>query len=73
MTETEFLMKIGARIKAIRLEKKISQVDLALLCKFEKASMSRIESGLTNPTVLTLYKISRALEIPYYNLFIDLQ
>jgi transcriptional regulator with XRE-family HTH domain len=63
MTELEFLSVIGTRIKAIRAEKKLSQVKLAELCDFEKASMSRIESGQTNVTVLTLRKISKALGV----------
>ena len=61
MTETEFLVRLGARIKELRLKKNISQKDLAMECNFEKASMSRIESGKTNITILTLYKIINAL------------
>ncbi|MEO5594679.1 MAG: helix-turn-helix transcriptional regulator [Chitinophagaceae bacterium] len=61
MTETEFLTNLGARIKELRVKKNISQKDLAMECNFEKASMSRIESGKTNITVLTLYKIISAL------------
>jgi transcriptional regulator with XRE-family HTH domain len=52
------------KIKKIRAEKKMSQNELANLCNFEKASMSRIESGQTNTTLLTLRKISTALEVP---------
>ena len=62
MTQTEFLTNLGARIKELRLKKNISQKDLAMECNFEKASMSRIESGKTNITILTLYKIIIALD-----------
>jgi transcriptional regulator with XRE-family HTH domain len=71
MTEADFLLLLGKRIKRIRAEKNITQFKLAALCDFEKASMSRIESGKTNTTVLTLRKISNALEIPVSHLFID--
>jgi transcriptional regulator with XRE-family HTH domain len=71
MTEADFLLLLGKRIKRIRGEKNITQFKLAALCDFEKASMSRIESGKTNTTVLTLRKISQALEIPVSHLFID--
>ena len=64
MSEQELLAVIGAKIKMIRAEKKLSQVKLAEMCNFEKASMSRIESGQTNVTVLTLHKISNALGVP---------
>ena len=71
MTEAEFLLSLGKRIKRIRTQKNITQFKLAALCDFEKASMSRIESGKTNTTVLTLRKISAALEVPIGELFID--
>ncbi len=63
MTEKEILRLIGRNIKRIRIEKNIAQFKLAAMCKFEKASMSRIESGSTNPTVLTLKKICVALNV----------
>ncbi len=63
MNDTEFLAKIGDRIKELRLKKSISQTKLAEVCHTEKANMSRIESGKTNITVLTLKKISEALNV----------
>ncbi len=64
MADVNFLVSIGSRIKDIRLKKNMTQFELAVRCEFEKASMSRIESGKTNPTVLTLKKISKALDVP---------
>ncbi|MBL7738330.1 MAG: helix-turn-helix transcriptional regulator [Chitinophagaceae bacterium] len=61
MTDIKFLEALGARIKELRIKKGITQHELAIRCDFEKASMSRIESGKTNITVLTLRKISNAL------------
>lgn len=69
MPQTKILIEIGARIKAIRKEKKLTQSDLANLCDFEKATMSRIESGQTNVTIFTLFKISNALNIHISELF----
>jgi len=63
MTDPSFLANLGSRIKKIRMEKNVSQFQLASLCDFEKASMSRIESGKTNTTILTLQKISKALNV----------
>ena len=62
MTDKKLLIALGARIKELRLSKKITQNDLATQCDFEKASMSRIEAGKTNITILTLHRISKALE-----------
>jgi transcriptional regulator with XRE-family HTH domain len=69
MNEAQFLATLGNRIRDLRNSKKISQQDLAALCEFEKASMSRIESGRTNMTVLTLLKISKELGVPMAEFF----
>lgn len=71
MTESRFLAALGARIKELRLKKNMTQNDLAIHCNFEKASMSRIESGKTNVTVLTLKKISIVLETDIHEFFRD--
>jgi putative transcriptional regulator len=71
MEEPHLLVKLGDRIKEIRVRKNMSQNDLAIECDFEKASMSRIESGQANPTVRTLYKICKALDIKMVELFMD--
>ncbi|CAM1341650.1 helix-turn-helix domain-containing protein [Tenacibaculum aestuarii] len=57
--------KIGINIQNIREEKGLSQVDLAskMLGRFDTTNISRIESGRTNPTLFTLYRISEALEV----------
>lgn len=59
----ELTIKIGNRIRLLREAKNISQQDLAALCNFEKANMARLEAGRTNPTISTLFKISKALQI----------
>jgi len=71
MQEPDLLAKLGERIREIRMKKNMSQNDLAIECEFEKASMSRIESGQANPTVRTLYKICKALNIKMVDLFVD--
>lgn len=69
MSEPEFLMSLGARIKELRLDKNMTQNELAIQCNFEKASLSRIESGKTNITILTLNRISRALDVEMSEFF----
>lgn len=63
------LLKLGDRIKMIRTQKNLSQLQLARLCGFEKSNLSRLEAGKGNPTVLTLYKITEALNIRIDELF----
>lgn len=69
MNEKEVLVGIGKRTKAIRAKSNISQNELSKKCQIEKAGMSKIEAGLSNPTVRTLLKISQALEVPIAELF----
>ena len=69
MTDPNFLASVGSIIKELRLQKGMTQNELAIQCNFEKASMSRIESGKTNITLLTLRKISRALEVEIREFF----
>jgi transcriptional regulator with XRE-family HTH domain len=71
LPDKEFLVALGSRIRKIRLEKKLSQVELADLCNIEKASMSRIEAGKASPSIITLRKISVNLNVPLMLFFTD--
>ena len=69
MDKQELQIKIGKRVRQLRESKNISQIDLASACNFEKSNMSRLESGRISPSLITLYKISKALEVEFYELF----
>ena len=69
MTASELQLKIGEKIKILRTEKKMTQHKLALECDVEKAGVSRLEAGLSNPTLRTLAKICTALDVPIEDLF----
>jgi transcriptional regulator with XRE-family HTH domain len=62
-------IKVGKRIQEIRIEKNISQQDLAAKCNFEKSNMSRLEAGRANATLSTLETVSKALEVDIIELF----
>ena len=62
--ERSFLVSLGKQIAILRKKKGISQIELGYRCDFEKSNMRRIEAGRTNPTALTIRKISKALGIP---------
>ena len=68
MDKKEFQIAIGKRIKQLREDKKVSQVELAALCNFEKSNMSRLEAGNTNPTAYTLYIIAQKLEVEVFEI-----
>lgn len=69
MDEQEFLKKLGLKIKTLRKERKLSLDALAKQHGFEKANLSRLESGRSNPTVITLFKISAALQVSVHKFF----
>ena len=63
MTDKERLLFIGKKIECLRNSRNLKQYQLAEMCNFEKAGMSRIESGKVNIPILTLLKISNALDV----------
>ncbi len=71
MEKSQVLKTVGKRIKEIRESKGISQVELVgrMQGEIDPTNISRIESGRTNPTLFTLYRIATALEIPLKDLF----
>ena len=66
MENLEIFKQVGKKVQKIRTLKGLSQV--ALVGKMEgnidTTNISRIESGRTNPTLLTLYRLAQALEVP---------
>lgn len=68
-SDTNYLIALGKRIKSLRLERKISQTEIAYRCGFDKSNYNTIESGKRNPTVLSLLKIANALDVSIIELF----
>lgn len=64
-------MLVGERIRAIREAKNLSQGDIEHRTGLLRCYTSRIENGHTVPSVETLEKFARALEVPTYQLFYD--
>jgi transcriptional regulator with XRE-family HTH domain len=64
-------MIIGERLRALRDEKKLSQGDIEKKTGLLRCYVSRVEHGHTVPSVETLEKMARALEIPMYKLFYE--
>ncbi|MFK7113115.1 helix-turn-helix transcriptional regulator [Flavobacterium oreochromis] len=64
MDKQELLKSVGKRIQDIRVSKGLTQVDLVgkIDGDIDTTNISRIESGRTNPTIYTLYRIAIALE-----------
>lgn len=64
-------MIIGERLRQIREQKNLSQGDIERKTGLLRCYISRVENGHTVPTIETIEKIARALEVPTYQLFYD--
>jgi transcriptional regulator with XRE-family HTH domain len=64
-------MLIGERLKALREQKRMSQADIEKRTGLMRVYISRVENGHTVPSIETLEKFARALEVPMYQLFYD--
>ena len=70
-TESPFLRKVGARIKQLRDERKLSQAMLSKRSGVNRVYLSGIERGIRNLTILHLSRIARALRVPPGSLLDD--
>jgi len=64
-------MVIGDRLKTLRAQNNLSQGDIEERTGLLRCYVSRVENGHTVPSVDTLERIPRALEVPMYRLFTD--
>jgi transcriptional regulator with XRE-family HTH domain len=64
-------MIIGERLRALREERRFSQSDIERRTGLLRYYISRVENGHTVPSLGTLEKICRALEVPLYQLFYE--
>jgi transcriptional regulator with XRE-family HTH domain len=64
-------MIIGERLRALREEKNLSQGQIEKRTGLLRCYISRVEHGHTVPSIETLEKMTRALDIPLYQLFCD--
>jgi len=62
-TESPFLRKVGAKVKALRDERRWSQQELATRSGINRVYLSGIERGIRNFTILHLTKLARALHV----------
>jgi len=56
--------KFGKRVKRIRLEKKLSQGDLAKIIDVHPTDISGIERGIRNMSLRNIERLAKALDVP---------
>lgn len=59
------------RLKVIRAERKMTQEDLAKLVGLSRPGISQIENGLSTPSGETMLALSKKLNMPIEEIFID--
>lgn len=64
-------MSIGQRLRALRKQNRLTQKELAKRAGLLRCNVWRLENREAAPTIATLEKIARALEIPMFQIFYD--
>jgi transcriptional regulator with XRE-family HTH domain len=64
-------MVIGDKLKDLRTRKNLSQGEIEKRTGLLRCYISRVENNHTVPSVDTIEKMARALEIPMYRIFTD--
>ena len=64
MDKSEFNKRLGLLIRKKRIEKGLTQLELADAMNIDYQYISRIERGLISPTLFWVTKLSEALHIP---------
>ena len=63
------LRAFAKRLKQVRKMKNISQEELALKAELSLSQIARIETARINPTLSTVFRITRTLDIELSELF----
>mgnify|MGYP003224679243 CR=1 FL=1 len=63
---------IAWNLKKLRCERNLTQGQLAKAAGVSKAMVSEIEKGGSNPTINTLWKLAKGLNVPYTQLMAEI-
>ena len=60
---------VGYKIQFLRSRLHLTQEELAGKVRMDRSHLGKIENGLANPSIKTLYLIAQALEVRLSSLF----
>ena len=63
MNDTAYLKKIGLKLKILRSLKGLSQDEIVNKLNVDKSYYSKVERGLTNPSILYLKRIAELFNV----------
>lgn len=64
---------VSRNLRRLRVERQISQDDLALMADVERAYVGHLERGTKNPTVVLLEKLADALDVEVHELLLPIR
>ncbi|MER8549407.1 helix-turn-helix domain-containing protein [Mesorhizobium sp. M1169] len=59
---------VGRNVQRIRLRRRLTQEQLAEISGFSQQSISGLEKGRRNPTIITIYELALALGVSHTDL-----
>lgn len=68
MAQNPTLIEFGKKVRELRISKGMTQLELADKFQSAEATISRLEKGRLNPSLLWLIKLSKALEVEFSEL-----
>ena len=69
MDNKEFLKKLGLKLKVIRSLRGMSQDEIVNKLDIDKSYYSKVERGLTNPTILYMKNLAEVLDVNLEDIF----
>lgn len=69
----DFSKNTGAVLRGLRVEKKLSQEELASRSDVHRTYISLIERGIKSPTLNVLYRISKSLDMKLSALITEIE
>jgi transcriptional regulator with XRE-family HTH domain len=67
--ENSLELAIGRQVKSFRTKQGITVADLARQAELSPGMLSKVENGLTSPSLATLHSLAEALNVPVTSLF----
>lgn len=67
--QKDFCKSFGSQLRKLRLSKGYGLREFALFADMEYSQLSKIERGVTNPTLNTVLNLAIALDIEHTELF----
>ena len=71
--ETQFRKNFGKVIRRYRKAKRLSQEELADRSNLHRTYISELERGLKTVSLLSLFRISKALDVPAYSIIKEVE